>query len=123
MGSVLSIRYKGAAMRVQNADRALDDQPVKFGGANPLGKRLSQAMKEIEDAILLDLKISTLAFQLAYAPREGIQHHQKGHEGAEKQRKEDVCPHGDASGRTLVIRRPFRIRHVQLMPHVIQGRP
>jgi hypothetical protein len=53
-------------------------------------------VKEIENAILFDLKIRPLPLQLTYSPREGIQHHDEGHEGAEKQRKEDICPHGSA---------------------------
>jgi hypothetical protein len=60
-------------------------------------------MKEIKDAILFDLKVRSLTFELADAPRKGIQHHQESQERAEKQREKDVCPHGDASERNLVV--------------------
>ena len=103
-GLSLIRQIEGTAMRVQNPDRALNNQAVKLARADALGKGFAQAVKKIKDPVFLDLKIRALPLQLADASREGIQHHQERDKGAEKQRQEDVCPHGATSETTLMVR-------------------
>ncbi len=46
-----------AAMGIKDADGAIDDKAVKVVGAQIGGKRLAQAMQEIEDAGFLEFNL------------------------------------------------------------------
>ena len=55
---------KRAAMRIENACRAFDDQPVQIGRADRLGEGRAEAVEEIEDQRLLDLDLLVRPLQL-----------------------------------------------------------
>ncbi len=59
---------KRAAVRVENAGRTLDDQPVKIVRPDDIAKSFTEAVEEIEDEVFLDLNFFLRAFELPDAP-------------------------------------------------------
>ena len=52
-------------MRIENPRRPFHNQAVQIGRADRLGKRLSEAVQEIEDQRLLDLNLFFRTLELA----------------------------------------------------------
>ena len=61
---------KRAAVRIENATRALDDQAVQISGPDCLGEGLAEAVQKIEDERFFDLHFLLRALDLADAPEQ-----------------------------------------------------
>ena len=59
---------KRAAMRIENAGRAFDDQAVQIVRPDRFAKGFAEAVQEIEDERFLDLDFLLRALELADAP-------------------------------------------------------
>ena len=59
---------KRAAMRIENADRAFDDQAMQIVRPDDVAKGFAEAVEEIEDEVFLDLDFLLRALELANPP-------------------------------------------------------
>jgi hypothetical protein len=82
-----------AAMRIENAPRAFDDQPVQICCANRLGKRGAETVQKIKDQRLLDLDLFFRTLQRADAADLEEKRRRPSDQASNKQPEEERSPH------------------------------
>ena len=89
-------QVKRATVRIEDADRAFDDQAMQIMRPNDIAKGFAEAVEEIEDEIFLDLDFFVRAFEAADAPALPLISQQPADERSDEQ-PEKKKAHGSRS--------------------------
>ncbi len=91
-------QVKRAAVRVENAGRAFDNQPMQVVGPDRFAEGFAESVQEIEDQRFLDLNLLLRTFQRPNAPRHAPSGKNPARQRRDQQPEEKDWPHdGPAS--------------------------